>query len=102
MIAQLFKPDKRKMSAARFSVLQQEASNSEISSSTEKPRKRRRQHGAPQWSQLPRKLEVATVDVAPAPRLATLEGRDQGVAGGVEMLKRMRMRRILTAPDMAA
>jgi hypothetical protein len=42
------------------------------------------------------------MNVAPAPGLAALEGCNHRVTGRVEMLKSVRVLRILAAPDMAA
>src|SRR5512143_1017279 len=49
-----------------------------------------------------RQIEIAAVDVAPAPRLAALEGGDQRVPRRLEVTKRVRVRRILAAADVAA
>src|SRR5256885_846604 len=48
------------------------------------------------------RVEIAPVDVAPAPLLPALERRDHGMAGGIEMLQGMRMARVLAAADVAA
>src|ERR1700687_3914853 len=69
-------------------------------SSVEETRHGRRQCGAPLRQQFRCEIEVAAMNVAPAPGLAALEGCDQWMTGGVEMLKRVRVRRILAASDM--
>src|SRR5712692_525581 len=70
-------------------------------SSVEETRDGRRQCGAPLRQQFRCEIEVAAMNVAPAPGLAALEGRNQRMTGRVEMLKRVRVRRILAASDMA-
>ena len=42
------------------------------------------------------------MNVAPSPGFAALEGRDERMSGRVEMLKRVGVRRVLAAADMAA
>ena len=59
--------------------------------------------GGASFRQSPRhRIEIAPIDIAPAPGLAGLEGGDHRVAGLVEMLERMRVLRILAAADVAA
>src|SRR5208337_658944 len=45
---------------------------------------------------------VTAMFVAPAPRLAAFQWRDQGMARRIVMLERVPMLRILAAPDMPA
>src|SRR5262250_3048051 len=46
-----------------------------------------RERGTVLWPQLRFELEIATMDIAPAPGLAALEGGDHRVARRVEMLE---------------
>jgi hypothetical protein len=48
------------------------------------------------------RLEELFVDIAPAPVLTGLEAADYRVARSVEVRRRMAMRRIVAAPNMAA
>jgi hypothetical protein len=48
-----------------------------------------------QW----RGFEEQLIDIAPAPVLATLEGLDNGIVGGVEVLRRVFVGRVVTATN---
>jgi|SRR5438128_2178883 len=69
-------------------------------SSVPEPADDRRQRGAPFGQLTGHGIEIAAMHVAPAPGLAALEGGDDRVTGRIEMVKRVRMLRILAASDM--
>src|SRR6266542_1004910 len=71
-------------------------------SSVEETREGRCQRRAPFRQQLRLDIDVAPMNVTPAPGLATFEGRNQRMTGRVEMLQSVRVLRILAAPDVAA
>ena len=63
---------------------------------------RRRQRRAPFWPQRRRELEIAAIYVAPGPGLAAPHRRNEGMAGRLEVLQRVRVYRIFAASHMAA
>src|SRR5438876_846249 len=71
-------------------------------SSVEEAREECRQRGSPLRQQLRPDIDVAAVNVAPAPGLAAFEGRNQRMTGRIEVLQSMRVLRILAASDVTA
>src|SRR5437879_9096097 len=71
-------------------------------SSVEEAREECRQRGSPFRQQLRPDIDVAAMNVAPAPGLAAFEGCNQRMTGRIEVLQRMRVFRILAASDVTA
>src|SRR6266536_5512534 len=71
-------------------------------SAVEEAREECRQRGPPFGQQLWRDIDIAAMNVAPAPGLAAFVGCNQRMTGRVEVLQSVRVLRILAASDMAA
>ena len=71
-------------------------------SAVEEAREECRQRGPPFGQQLRRDIDVAAMNVAPAPGLAAFVGCNQRMTGCVEVLQSVRVLRILAASDMSA
>src|SRR6185503_20407352 len=87
-----------KIEDARGKAASCEGVRSSADQPAEKGGKRR-----PSFGQAPRhRIEIAAIDVAPAPGFAPLERGDHRVPGCVEMLERMHVFRILAASYVTA
>jgi hypothetical protein len=71
-------------------------------SAVEEAREECRQRGPPFGQQLRRDIDVAAMNVAPAPGFAAFVGCNQWMTGRVEVLQSVRVLRILAASDVAA